>query len=172
MLNAGAAVLGSAFLFPVVLLLGVLPGRGQSWRVKTAGAAGTLLFALVVFASLPGLIGWPSGEEPPATFRLLAVHVQQPDKQSRDGGSIFLWAIDAADLAGGAEPRAYRLPYTEPLHETAAAAGAKLGKGTAQLGEFSGVLPPAGAFSEPAAAGQAAMTLKFYDVPDPLYPED
>ena len=172
MLNAGAAALVSAFLFLVVLLLGVLPGTGGSWQARLVATATAILLAVVTLASVPGLLGWPSDEEPPAKFRLLAVHVQQPDKQTRDAGSVFLWAIDAENLVRGAEPRAYRLPYSGPLHETAAAAATKLGKGVAQLGEFSGSPRAAGGWlEEPGLDRQATIALRFYDVPDPLYPE-
>jgi hypothetical protein len=171
MLNAGAFGLAAAFLFLVTLLTGAASGAAWSWRVKLVATAAVSLFAAVTTLSFPGLLGWPTVEEPPSRFRLLAVNVQQPDKQTRDPGAIFLWAVDAGDLARGAEPRAYRLPYSGPLHEAAAAAASRLGTGVAQLGEFAGSEPPAGAWLEEPGAGQAVVMLKFYDVPDPLYPE-
>jgi hypothetical protein len=162
-LNAGTAALAFAFLFLVVLLVGIVPGSTWSWRAKLGAAAALVALAAVSFVSFPELLGWPSDRPPPAKFRLLAVHVQQPDKQTRDQGSVYLWTIDARHMARDAEPRAYRAPYSAPLHEAAAAAATKLGKGIAQLGEFSGLQPTAGA--------GATAALKFYDVPDPLRPE-
>jgi hypothetical protein len=171
-LNIGAIALGSALLFLVVLLAAAMRGPAWSRPEKLAGPAAVIAFAALTFVSLPGLLGWPSADMLPARFRLIAVHVQQPDKQVRDAGAVFLWAVDAGDLATSAEPRAYRLPYSEPLHETAAAAATKLSKGIAQLGEFSGTGPPAGDWlREPGAHRQATVTVKFYDVPDPLHPE-
>lgn len=172
MLNAGAFALAAAFLFLIALLTGAASGAAWSWRMKLAAIGAVSLFATVTTLSVPGLLGWPTREEPPSKFRLLAVNVQQPDKQTRDPGAVFLWAVDAADLAQGAEPRAYRLPYSGSLHEAAGAAASKLGTGVAQLGEFSGSRPAAGGWLEsPGTDGQAVVMLKFYDVPDPLYPE-
>ena len=172
MLNAGTFALASAFAFLLVLLAGIMPRRAASWRAKAMGAGALFLLGAATLVSLPELSGWPAGDGPPSRFRLLAVHVQQPDKQTRDEGSVYLWAIDARDISRGIEPRAYRLPYSAPLHQTAAAAATKLGKGVAQLGEFSGSAPPAGGWLEaPGTDGQPTLSLKFYDVPDPLYPE-
>jgi hypothetical protein len=170
MLNTGAGVLLAALLFLFVLLAGVTLGSG-TWRLKLAAAGAVAVFAAATLVSIPGLLGWPSTDGLPPKFRLLAVHIQQPDKQTRDAGSVYLWAIDAENLMRGVAPRAYRLPYSAPLHETAATAAAKLGKGVAQLGEFSASREPGGGWLKPATDQRAAIALRFYDVPDPLYPE-
>lgn len=171
MLNAGTLALAGSFLLLVVLLAGAASGAAWNWRVKATAIAAVSLFAAVTTLSIPGLLGWPTGQVPPPRFRLLAVNVQQPDKQTRDPGAVFLWAVDAGNLAQDAQPRAYRLPYSGPLHEAAAAAASRLGTGVAQLGEFVGSDPPAGGWLEQPGTGQAVAMLKFYDVPDPLYPE-
>jgi hypothetical protein len=170
-LNAGVLALAASFLFLVLLLAGAAAGAAWDWRVKVSAIAAASLFAAATTLSIPGLLGWPTDQVPPSRFRLLAVNVQQPDKQTRDPGAVFLWAVDAGNLAQDAQPRAYRLPYSGSLHEAAAAAASRLGTGVAQLGELSGSEPPAGGWLEEPGAGQAVVTLKFYDVPDPLYPE-
>lgn len=169
MLTTGSSTLAPAFLFVVLLALVVMTRSG--WHAKLVAGGALALFTAVAANSTPGLLGWPAGEEPPARFRLLAAHVQQPDKQTGSEGAVFLWAIDAEDMSRTPEPRAYRLPYSPALHETAAGASAKLGKGVAQLGEFAGTLPAGNWFEHPGDGKQAAMSMKFYDVPDPLYPE-
>jgi hypothetical protein len=171
-LSAGVIALACAFLYLAALLAGVMPGPAWSWRAKLAGVAATALLVLATLASIPGLLGWPSAAALPPRFRLLAVQVLQPDKQTRHEGAVFLWAVDAKDLTRAAEPRAYRLPYSEALHESAATAAAKLGKGVAQLGEFDARGAHRWSWLEaPGAEAAAAILPNFYDVPDPLFPE-
>jgi hypothetical protein len=171
-LNGGVIALACAFMFLAVLLASVMPGPAWSWRAKLAGVAASALLVLATLASVPGLLGWPSDAALPPRFRLLAVQVLQPDKQTRHEGAVFLWAVDAKDLTRAAEPRAFRLPYSEALHESAATAAAKLGKGVAQLGEFDARGTRRWDWLEaPGMEAQAPVLPKFYDVPDPLYPE-
>ena len=62
------------------------------------------------------LQGWPVSQQLPETFRLVSQHIVQPNKQQGTDGEIYVWVIDLGDQDSG-EPRAYRLPYIEQLHE-------------------------------------------------------
>lgn len=170
--NLGIAGLASAYVFVAALVSGVIFRSGWSGPVKAGSIIAGTLFYLVSCLSVPQLLGWPANADPPDEFRLVAAHIQQPDKATEDAGAIYLWITDARDLAYSPAPRAFRLPYSQSIHELALNARAKLNKGVAQMGEFrkdSGRqtrIP-----GEPKRAGQGLIMVQFYDVPDPLYPE-
>jgi hypothetical protein len=62
------------------------------------------------------LMGWPVKDRLPAKFQLLWAKVNEPDKLLNQPGAIFMWveALDKNNVPNGI-PRAYRLPYTQPL---------------------------------------------------------
>lgn len=170
--SLGMAGLVSAYVFVAALLLGVVLHSGWSWPVKAGSAVIGTLFYVVSCLSVPQLLGWPASANLPPEFRLVAAHVQQPDKATEDAGAIYLWITDARDLAASPAPRAFRLPYSAPTHERVLNASAKLNKGVAQTGEFSKDMDTkARTPGEPKHTGQISSPVQFYDVPDPLYPE-
>ncbi len=172
MLNAGYAGLTVAYVFVALLLLCIILYSRWGWPVKVAATVTTAAFCLVSYASIPDLLGWPIAQDLPHRFRLHAAHIQQPDKLSKSKGTINLWVTDAEDLAQGGVPRAFQFPYSPPLHEVVINATARMGKGVPQMGEFTN--PHATAIAglhDPAAAGQAAPPVTFFDIPDPLFPD-
>ena len=69
-------------------------------------------------------------------------------------------------------PRAYKLPYSDALHEKIIKANAKLSKAIPQLGEFKepdedNILQ----LEDDSRITQISMQIEFYDMPDPLFPE-
>jgi len=172
MLNSGYAGLTLAYVFVVLLLFGICIYARWRWPVKAAATVITVAFCLTSYVSIPGLLGWPSAHELPEKFLLHAAYVQQPDKLSKSKGVIDLWITDARDLARGGVPRAYQIPYSPPLHEVVINATAKLGKGVPQMGEFKNPhTSTIAGLHDPAAAGQTAVPLTFFDVPDPMFPD-
>ena len=119
----------------------------------------------------------------------IAVYVQEPDKASGRAGEILLWASDMAEGPRSAEPRSYRVPFSQSLHEKVQEAGNKIRKGLPQLGEvkeekIAGNAKAAssaegeqkkvdtpGKSAEAVAGGQSSANIEFYDLPDPLFPE-
>lgn len=172
MINGGFPGLFIAYLLPALLAVGIAIRSSWQWPVKIAALIIAACLYAVTCLSIPQLLGWPTAEHPPGTFRLVAARVQQPDKATRDPGSIYLWVTDAVDLASAPRPRAYRLPYSGPMHEVVMNAAAKLQSGIPQLGEITeGNARDFGPAETAAHFGQAAVPIKFYDMPDPLYPD-
>lgn len=167
----------------LVLLLFNLTAR-WSWRVKASGIVATSALYLVVYFSLPALLGWPTAEPLPPRFRLLAAHVESSDGAPRD---IVLWALDAD--AAHAEPRAYRVPYSDSTHKKVTEAGERIRKGLPQIGEMrerklgsltsssgaAGGMKSAGGqsgrASDTSQGGQASAALEFEDLPAPKFPD-
>ena len=136
MFALGTTGLIAAYILIALLLLSINLYSKWSWKVKASTIIVTSFFYIITYYSFPQLLGWPTTENPPERFRLVASHVQQPDKVTGEEGYVYLWLTRIDDLSSPTPPRAYRLDYSNELHEIVINANAKLKKGIAQLGEF------------------------------------
>ena len=168
----GITGLVTAYVLLALLLLSINLYSKWSWKIKAGAIVVTTFLYVVTYISFPPLLGWPTGEPPPKRFRLVAADVLQPDKSTGAEGMIYLWLKDLNDLSARTRPRAYELPYSGELHETVIKVKSKLSRGMAQLGEFK--RPDDANFREIdtlTRTAQEAVSIEFYDLPDPLIPE-
>lgn len=100
-----------AFVILAALLLWLLAAQRGRWPVKLALIVAVPAFGFAIWHSADSLKGWPTGTKPPKTATFVWGVVVEPDPQTGDRGAIYLW------LAAGDTPRAYRLPYSRPLHK-------------------------------------------------------
>jgi hypothetical protein len=162
----------AAYILIALLLLSINLYSKWSWQVKAGAIFITTVFYITTYISFAPLLGWPTEEPLPNNFRLIAAHVQQPNKITGDDGAIYLWISNINDLAKNSPPRAYVLPYSNGLYEKIVGAKAKLNKGVPLLGEFE-------EFDEmnmkqvedSSQMGQESINIDFYDLPDPLIPD-
>ena len=153
-----------------VLLLSINLYSNWSWPVKAGTIIITTCFYVVAYFSIPPLLGWPTSEKLPHKFKLIAAEVAQPDKNTGAEGAIYLWLSDVDDLNSTHPPRAYRLKYSDLLHEQVLNAKIKMGKGVPQLGELKEPDTPVQQLDE-TRTSQASTKIEFYDLPDPLFPD-
>ena len=125
--------------------------------------------------------GWPTAAELPENFRLQWIMVKEPDKSSGTDGEIFFW-IRHLDGQGQpeAEPRAYRLPFSEALAEQSQGALGKLQDGQTLNGYVSQESRDGEASSEEGESDRAGekarvtddalLRIEFRDVPRPTLP--
>jgi hypothetical protein len=165
--NLGHLSLVLAFLMLALLAWVVVRHSRWHWGVRACAAGAVVALAFVTYRSYPALLGWPSAAELPERFTLVGAHVEEPNKTTQTRGAIYLWVRDLL-AAVDAPPRAYLLPYTAGLHAKVVAAEVKLRKGLPQLGERSSATDGA---SDPLDFGKADVTVEFFDMPDPLFPE-
>lgn len=159
-------------VFITLLLLSINLYSRWGWPVKAGAIIAAAVFYVVSYLSIPKLLGWPTMQDPPAKFRLHAAYVQQPDKLTNSKGAIYLWLIDAQDLAHNGAPRAFGFPYSPPLHEVVINATAKINKGMPQMGEFKNPSDPnVTLLDDPTRVGQKSAPVAFFDIPDPLFPD-
>ena len=160
----------SAYILLALLLLSINLYSKWSWHIKAATIILTSVFYIVTYYSLPALLGWPTSQNPPAQFRLLAAYVEQPDKEKNTKGAIYLWLSKIINLTELTEPRAYEFDYSIELHEKIINVNAKLNKNIKQIGEFK---DPDNAFNEinEQKRGVKSVKIEFYDLPDPLFPD-
>lgn len=162
----------AAFVLTALLLLGVNLYSNFSWQIKAVLAVVVSAFYVVVYFSLPALMGWPTNDDLPKRFNLIATYVQEPDKKTGDSGQIFLWVTDLNKESGKRKPRAYRVPFENDLHAKVVEAGTKVRKGLPQLGEVVDEnLGTMGRPSDESISGQESTDIDFLDLPDPLFPE-
>jgi hypothetical protein len=160
----------AAYILLALLLLSINLYSKWSWQVKAAAIVLTSVFYVVTYCSLPALLGWPTSQNPPSQFRLLAAHVIQPDKETNTSGTVYLWLSKIINMTELSEPRAYEFDYSTELHEKIINVNAKLDKNIAQIGEFK---EPDDLFNEvnEQRRGVRSIKIEFYDLPDPLFPD-
>ena len=79
---------GASYVVIAVLLLSLNLSSRWHWGVKAVAIAVTTGFFGVSFASITGLIGWPSQVRVPEHFQLHWATVVEPDKLNELPGSI------------------------------------------------------------------------------------
>lgn len=90
-------------------------------------------FYWVQYESLQQYTGWPSNDDLPEKFVLVATQVQEPNKQTGEQGVMYWWVRDGSrpDLP----PRVYQLPYQSDMHEQAAQVIEEQKKGGLYIGQ-------------------------------------
>lgn len=148
-----AAVIGlvASYVALAILLLSLNLRSAWRWPIKAAAIGVTAVFFVVVFVALQAMLGWPTAALPPPRFQLHAALVDEPDRNGRSQGAIYLWVSPRdADGAATGPPRAYALPYSRALHEATARAQAGLEDGRpidgrSRPGDRNGLVPPSAA---------------------------
>jgi hypothetical protein len=96
----------------------------------------TVWYGLVLYYSVPNLMGWPISQSIPDNSQVLAIRIKEPDPQQNDPGAIYFWANIKPDSKsaqktlktllnpknifsynGKTQPRAYQLPYSRKMHK-------------------------------------------------------
>lgn len=170
-MTLGISGLITAYVLIAILLLSINLYSNWSWMVKAGTIVITTVFFVISYMSFPPLLGWPTTQQPPERFKLIAAQVQQPDKVAGDEGAIYLWVTRIEDLTAYGPPRAYKLPYSDLLHEVVIKANAKLKKDIPQLGEMLEEGSMKADMEDSRRAGVDSIPVEFYDLPDPLFPE-
>jgi hypothetical protein len=106
----------SAYVVVAVLLLSFNIAPRWSWWVKATGIIVTSAFFVVSYYSIIDMMGWPVEAQLPERFQLHWARVSEPDRLLNTPGAIYVWVeeMDEQNIPLGT-PRAYKLPYSEPL---------------------------------------------------------
>ena len=181
---------GLSYVVVAVLLLSLNLTSRWHWGVKAAAIAVTSVFFGVSYASIAGLIGWPSEARVPERFQLDWATVVEPDKLNGSRGSIYLWveALDENNAPAGT-PRAFRVPFSRDLADRIGHAKERIEQGVEQAAtardldlpesapdddrRLAGAPPwqnEPGSPGDPAAFIQHMPTIEFEDMPPPALP--
>jgi hypothetical protein len=116
------------------------------------------------------MLGWPAPNTPPEKFVLLAVVVEEPDKERKRQGALYIWVNALHGNKPAQAPRAYRLPYARDLHALLGEAMKKNRQGVSQIGSTE---PPALGASNSwlRNAADPKIRIRIGDAPSPQLPE-
>jgi hypothetical protein len=171
MFTLGVSGLIAAYILIAAILLSINLYSNWSWKVKASTVIITSFFYVITYISYPKLLGWPTADSPPQRFRLIAAQVEQPDKITGDEGAVYLWLTQIDDLSSSNPPRAYKLEYSNELHERIINVNSKLKKDIPQLGEFDDRDNVIDELKDAPRSGQKTVKIEFYDLPDPMFPD-
>jgi hypothetical protein len=179
-----------SYVVVAVLLLSLNLASRWHWGVKAAAIAVTTLFFGISYASIAGLVGWPSEARVPERFQLHWATVVEPDKLNGLPGSIYLWlsSLEENNVPAGT-PRAFRVPYTRDLADRIGHAKQRIEQGMDQAGtardldvpegppdedrRLAGAPPrqnEPGSPGDPTAFIQHMPAIEFEDMPPPALP--
>ena len=182
--------IGLSYVAVAVLLLSLNVASRWHSGVKAGAIAVTSVFFGISYASIAGLIGWPSEARVPEHFQLDWATVIEPDKLNGTPGTIYLWveALDENDTPAGT-PRAFRVPYSRDLADRIGHAKERIEQGVNQVATAREVDLPQGSPDDdqrlagaprrkdepgspgdPAAFIQHMPAIEFQDMPPPALP--
>ncbi|MBC6496802.1 MAG: hypothetical protein GDA54_00540 [Alphaproteobacteria bacterium GM7ARS4] len=107
------------------------------WGIKSSLTLGMALFYIMHYYGLKQLPGWPSHEELPSEFRLVAAQIYEPNPITQHPGHIYLWVSSMHDDIGLSTPQAFVLDYNGTLHTNINQALNRMKSGKPQLGTTS-----------------------------------
>jgi len=133
-----------AFLVFCGITLWILIWAKGHWLFKMGFIAATMYFGACMYKSLDALEGWPTQEELPDKFEVFWIKVEEPNKRTKDPGTVYVWAQDlepekkkdnlpyflkfhTKDEDG--ESRVHILPYSDQLRDEAQKIMERLKKG-------------------------------------------
>jgi hypothetical protein len=127
----------AAYVLLAVLLLSLNIFSLWRWWVKAGAIVVTTGAFVATYVAIAGLIGWPSFQNIPDRFSLLATKIVEPDKASGAPGHLYMWVeeIDERNLPIS-PPRNHEVAYTVALANSLHAAQQKLNDGQQVLGEM------------------------------------
>lgn len=166
------AIIGLTVAYVALAALVVGLGIFSRWPfwVKLVAVAGVCGLYFLTYASLKGLLGWPTRAELPERFMLLASYVSEPDKTSGAPGSIQIWAASLEDHRPADAPRAYLLDYDAELHGQLDEANKRMRQGIIQLGRRQDAVTP-GKSGDQSRFARNPYRIVIFDLPDPELPE-
>jgi hypothetical protein len=165
-MTLGIAQLITGYVVLAAVLAGLNIFSALSWLTKAVLLVATSAAYLALYFSFAPLLGWPSSDDLPKRFGLIALYVQEPDRITGAKGNVFFWVTDKTSQ--NTVPRAYLLDYEPELHARAKEARAKLHKNVPQIGEAtSGDEADLMKMGKPGEERQGAkshkFTVKFFD---------
>jgi hypothetical protein len=104
--------------------------------IKAMLIPATVWYGLVLYYSVPNLMGWPISQSIPDNSQILAIRIVEPDPKHNDPGAIYFWVNikpsskspqqtlkaqlnpkSIFSYKSKTRPRAYQLPYSRKLHK-------------------------------------------------------
>tara|TARA_Y100001951_G_C11283093_1_gene266726 strand:+ start:676 stop:1281 length:606 start_codon:yes stop_codon:yes gene_type:complete len=122
------------FVLIATLILWFIIGSKGHWLSKAVVIFSSLYFCLSVGFSIKDYMGWPTEEDLPDKFVVYWLVIEEPDKQTGNKGSVYIWVQPLSKAKntsetwedyllsfynGQSKPRAHQMSYSKDLHERA-----------------------------------------------------
>ncbi len=169
-MNHSLLLLSVAYALLAFLLLCLCVWTRWHIALKIGLVSLVTVFYFIAYDGWLGSQGWPAEDALPKRFVLLAMVVEEPNKERESKGNIFIWVNALEANRPAAEPRSYRLPYDKDLHSLFGEAMKKSRQGISQMGTTEPKAGPKG-FSWLRPPGNDKLTIKISDLPRPQLPE-
>lgn len=104
--------------------------------IKALLIPATVWYGLVLYYTVPNLMGWPISQTVPDNRQILAIRIMEPDPKHNDPGAIYFWvAVKPSSESPESslkaqlnpksvfnhhhksQPRAYQMPYSRQMHK-------------------------------------------------------
>lgn len=154
-------------LFSLLVALALVFSKWPNW-LKGLLAVGITGFYFWGYASVHSLLGIPSTDALPERFVMIAAIVDEP--RPKFDGALYIWITPIEDGKGVLQPKAYKLPYTRPVHEMIVEGMRKGRDGVNQMG-VAEARPGDGKGSGWLKPGNDEQEVKIMDLPTPHAPE-
>jgi len=111
------AILGltAGFILVLVFLLYLLIHSQLTVFMKFLAVFIVAGFYILQYESLQQYSGWPSTDDLPEKFVLIATDIREPNQKTGEKGMMYWWLRDSASLDQA--PRVYQLPYEPEVHK-------------------------------------------------------
>ena len=111
------AILGltAGFLLVLAFLFYLTLKTELNIAIKFLAVFITAGFYIIQYESLQQYSGWPSTDELPQKFVLIATDVHEPNQKTGQQGIMYWWVRDSSSL--NEPPRVYQLPYEAEVHK-------------------------------------------------------
>lgn len=151
----------------LLTLLALLWSRWPAW-LKAMLVLAVTGFYFFGHDAVRQIWGLPSSDAMPERFVMLAAVVEEPT--TRAAGAIYLWVSEPQEGGPLLAPRAYRLPYSKPLHAQVEEGLRKGRDGIAQMGTAE-AKPGNGRGRGWLRPGNDEQEIRIKDLPSPRLPE-
>lgn len=128
--------LSAGFILVLAFLTYLLIKTDLRLSYKFLAVLISTVFYFVQYESLQQYAGWPSTQELPDKFVLIATEIREPNQQTGEQGVLYWWVRDSAKL--NQPPRVYQLPYHLELHKKGEQVITEQKKGSQYLGRKTG----------------------------------
>jgi hypothetical protein len=154
-------------LFALLVALALVYSGWPRW-LKGLLALGITGFYFWGYTSVHSLLGIPSTDALPERFVMIAAIVDEP--RPKFAGALYIWITPIEEGQGVLQPKAYKLPYSRPVHEMIVEGMRKGRDGVNQMG-VAEAKPGNGKGSGWLKPGNDEQEVKIMDLPTPHVPE-
>jgi len=107
--------LSAGFILVLAILFYLLISTDLKIYKKFMAVFIVAVFYIVQYESLQQYTGWPTSDELPDKFVLIAADVHEPNQKTGEQGVMYWWIRDS--VKRDQPPRVFQLPYKSELHK-------------------------------------------------------